>query len=92
MPGGVFEEVFGKRDPSWFEEGDGARPPEGKIASFLSSFDRLVRGKGLGNGTNVGGTDFNHDNFAMGFGFEFGENPLVLPQVGEVPPEGEGGH
>ena len=28
----------------------------------------------------------------MGLGFEFGENPLVLPQVGEVLPEGDGGH
>lgn len=90
MPGGVFKEVVGKGDPPWFEEGDGARPPEGKITPFLSPSDRLAWGEGLGDGTDVGGTDFNHENGAMALGFEFGQNPLVLPEVGKVPPEGNG--
>ena len=90
MSGGVLEEVVGKGDPPWFEEGDGARPPEGKIAPLVTSRDWVVGHEGLPDGTDVGGADVNCEDGAEVLRFEFGDDPLVLPEVGEVPPKGDG--
>ena len=85
----VFEEVVGERYTAGFKQGDGARSTKGEVAPLVPALDRLVWNEGLVDGSDIGSADFDGYNGAEFFCFEGGDDPLVLPENCEIPPEGE---
>lgn len=78
------EEVLGEGDAAGLEDGDGGGSAECEVAFFVGFFDGLMRGVGLMDGADAGGTDFEDENGAEVLGFELAEGAFVLPEVGEI--------
>lgn len=86
----MLEEIGGEGDRAWLEEREGAGASEGKVALFVPLLNRGSGRVGLRDGTHVGGAHFEHKNGSEVVGSQLREYTLVLPEVGEVAPQGDG--
>lgn len=77
---GKLEEVGAERDAAFLEEEDQGGSAEGKIAFFCAFLDECIGGVGLGNGADVGGTDFQVCDVAKGSVVEIGDGTAVLQE------------